>query len=326
VPATRALQVDRAIPWRSAGTRSGALARRPAAVPLWEVVSLDLRAGTVTRPPGLRSTRRDRKGAVRRHLADLLEMHPSFASTGGDVRFGGSAGLLRAVDVASPLVDSIVTASSDLGAVATSGIGRRSWLDATAIRTPLLDAATGRPAFTGIVQVTAIAPSGVEAEILAKTLCCAGRPAPPRAAPRRRRGPRRRSPRDRLDGAEADCISPRAGVLPSASIARHDGSPSMMRMSSRAGSLLRAKWTRCGPCGHGSALRRAGDGDARRGESRMPPRQHRSARSTVFVLTPARARSLAGGSRSPASLRRPRSRGGSRGDLLVQICRSARST
>jgi thiamine biosynthesis lipoprotein len=61
------------------------------------------------------------------------------------------------------------------GAVATSGIGRRSWIDANGHPAHhLLDAATGRPAFTGVVQVTAIAPSGVEAEILAKTALLRG--------------------------------------------------------------------------------------------------------------------------------------------------------
>jgi thiamine biosynthesis lipoprotein len=51
------------------------------------------------------------------------------------------------------------------GGVATSGIGRRSWLDANgAPAHHLLDPATGRPAFTGVVQATALAPSAFEAE------------------------------------------------------------------------------------------------------------------------------------------------------------------
>jgi thiamine biosynthesis lipoprotein len=55
------------------------------------------------------------------------------------------------------------------GAAATSGIGKRSWLDADGRPAHhLLDPATGRPAFTGVVQATALAPTAVEAEWRAK--------------------------------------------------------------------------------------------------------------------------------------------------------------
>jgi thiamine biosynthesis lipoprotein len=61
------------------------------------------------------------------------------------------------------------------GAVATSGIGKRSWLDRDGLPAHhLLDPASGRPAFTGIVQVTAIAPTGVEAEWRAKAALLSG--------------------------------------------------------------------------------------------------------------------------------------------------------
>jgi thiamine biosynthesis lipoprotein len=65
--------------------------------------------------------------------------------------------------------------------VATSGIGRRSWLDESGGPAHhLLDPATGRPAYTGIVQATALAPSALEAEALAKAAVLAG----PARAPR----------------------------------------------------------------------------------------------------------------------------------------------
>jgi thiamine biosynthesis lipoprotein len=61
------------------------------------------------------------------------------------------------------------------GGVATSGIGRRSWLDARGRPAHhLLDPATGRPAFTGLVQVTALAPTALEAEIRAKAALLSG--------------------------------------------------------------------------------------------------------------------------------------------------------
>ena len=78
------------------------------------------------------------------------------------------------------------------GGVATSGIGRRSWLDARhAPAHHLLDPATGRAAFTGVVQATAIAPTALQAEIRAKAAVLSG-PAGARVAPRRRRDRRRR--------------------------------------------------------------------------------------------------------------------------------------
>jgi thiamine biosynthesis lipoprotein len=52
------------------------------------------------------------------------------------------------------------------GAAATSGVTRRGW--------HLLDPATGRPARTGIVQATALAPTALEAEVRAKAALLAG--------------------------------------------------------------------------------------------------------------------------------------------------------
>src|SRR5204863_8528211 len=60
------------------------------------------------------------------------------------------------------------------GAVATSGIGRRSWRSSAGCAHHLLDPSTGQPAYTGIVQVTALAPTAVEAEIRAKTALLSG--------------------------------------------------------------------------------------------------------------------------------------------------------
>jgi thiamine biosynthesis lipoprotein len=59
--------------------------------------------------------------------------------------------------------------------VATSGIGRRAWLGPDGRPAHhLLDPATGRPAFTGVVQATAIAPTALEAEARAKAAVLAG--------------------------------------------------------------------------------------------------------------------------------------------------------
>jgi thiamine biosynthesis lipoprotein ApbE len=158
-------------------------------------VSLDLRAGTVTRPPGLRfDSGGIAKGLFCDILAGVLELHPGFAiDCAGDVRVGGAVGLTRPVQVASPFDDSILhTFELTAGAAATSGIGRRSWLDAQGRPAHhLLDPASGRPAFTGIVQVTAVAPTAVEAEVLTKTTLSMTTVASRSARPHRRRLGRR---------------------------------------------------------------------------------------------------------------------------------------
>jgi thiamine biosynthesis lipoprotein len=150
----------------------------PRAQAAWREVSLDEQAATVTRPPGLRfDSGGIAKGLFGDILAGILGLHESFAvDCGGDVRLGGRAGTPRLVNVASPFDGSIVHSFElSAGAVATSGIGRRSWVDADGRPAHhMLDPASGRPAFTGIVQVSALAPSAVEAEVLAKTALLRG--------------------------------------------------------------------------------------------------------------------------------------------------------
>jgi thiamine biosynthesis lipoprotein len=144
----------------------------------WSEISVDDQLGTVTRPPGVLF---DSGGLAKGLFADLLgrEMgeHESFAiDCAGDLRLGGRAGVVRAVEVASPFDGSVLHMFSlAQGGVATSGIGKRSWLDATGSPAHhLLDPGSGRPAYTGIVQVTALASSALEAEIRAKAALLSG--------------------------------------------------------------------------------------------------------------------------------------------------------
>lgn len=144
----------------------------------WRKLSVDRRTATVTRPTGVRlDTGGIAKGMFGDVLAAVLGGHESFAvDAAGDVRLGGAARMVRPVQVASPFDGSIVHAFELIrGAAATSGIGRRSWLrpDGTPAH-HLLDPATGRPAFTGVVQATALAPLAVEAEALAKAAVLTG--------------------------------------------------------------------------------------------------------------------------------------------------------
>jgi thiamine biosynthesis lipoprotein len=95
---------------------------------------------------------------------------------GGDLMIGGSGGLPRAVEVRSPFGDEVLhTFELVQSGVATSGIGKRSWLDGDGRPAHhLLDPATGRPAYTGVAQVTALAPSAAEAEARAKAALLSG--------------------------------------------------------------------------------------------------------------------------------------------------------
>jgi thiamine biosynthesis lipoprotein len=150
----------------------------PAPAGSWQRVRTDRRAGTVTRPPGVRIDPGGiAKGVFADELASLLSGYEAFVvDCGGDMRLGGKLGLAREVHVASPFDDATLhTFSIRRGAVATSGIGRRSWIGGDGLPGHhLLDPATGRPAFTGIVQVTALAPTATEAESLSKAALLSG--------------------------------------------------------------------------------------------------------------------------------------------------------
>ncbi len=161
-------------------------ARRPASAAgaqRWREVEVDLAAGTVTRPPGLALDGGGlAKGLFADVLGETLATHSSFAiNCAGDLLIGGTAEVPRPIKVQSPFDGSTLhTFELPRTGIATSGIGRRSWLDRDgAPAHHLLDPSTGRPAFTGVVQATALAPSALEAEIRAKAALLSG----PRAAP-----------------------------------------------------------------------------------------------------------------------------------------------
>ncbi|HXD55463.1 MAG TPA: FAD:protein FMN transferase [Solirubrobacteraceae bacterium] len=150
----------------------------PAPAPRWRSLHVDHRAGTVTRPPGVAL---DSGGLAKGLFADLVAEslceHESFAvDCGGDLALGGAAGLLRPVEVQSPFDRSVLHVFElDRGGVATSGIGRRAWLGADGRPAHhLLDPASGRAAYTGVVQATALAPTAALAEIHAKAAVLSG--------------------------------------------------------------------------------------------------------------------------------------------------------
>lgn len=144
----------------------------------WRLVGVDEEAGTIVRPPGLRI---DSGGIAKGLLADLLAAdlgeQPAFAiDCCGDIRIGGRARQPRRVLVDDPFGNAPVhELRLREGAVATSGIGRRCWIgpDGKAAH-HILDPSTGEPAFTGIVQATALAPSALLAETYAKAALLSG--------------------------------------------------------------------------------------------------------------------------------------------------------
>jgi thiamine biosynthesis lipoprotein len=149
----------------------------------WRRIAVDERRGTIIRPPGLRL---DLGGVAKGVFADVLaEMLQGFDAYAvdccGDLRVGGRARSGRPVNVASPFDGSTLhTFRVTEGSVATSGIGRRSWTtDGGCPAHHLLNPRTGAPAFTGIVQASALAPTAAQAEVLAKAAVLSG---PARAA------------------------------------------------------------------------------------------------------------------------------------------------
>jgi thiamine biosynthesis lipoprotein len=139
--------------------------------PAWAQVGVE--GDAVRRPPG---TRLDSGGLGKGLAADLMAAALSACGAwaidcGGDLRIGGLEGLQRPVDIAGPDGGApIHRLHVARGAVATSGVTRRAWAGGH----HLIDPRTGRPADTGIVQVTALARTGLEAEVRAKTALLAG--------------------------------------------------------------------------------------------------------------------------------------------------------
>jgi thiamine biosynthesis lipoprotein len=150
---------------------------RPDPAERWRALSVDLPSGEVTRPPGLHL---DGGGIVKGLFADLigdrLAGHDGYVvDCEGDLRVGGAGRIGRRFQVTAPFDGSVLheLAVTD-GGVATSSITKRSWLDRGRPAHHLLDPSTGRPAYTGVVQVTALAPTALEAEALAKAALLSG--------------------------------------------------------------------------------------------------------------------------------------------------------
>jgi len=162
--------------------------RRPAApdpAARWRRFAVDEERGEIVRPPGLRfDSGGTGKGLAADLIAASLQGYSRFVvDCGGDIRLGGrdASGPPRAVAVEHPLSGGrpfVVALRS--GGIASSGLNVRIWRrEDGSFAHHLLDPATGRPAWTGLVGVTALGAGALEAETLAKAALLAG-PAPAR--------------------------------------------------------------------------------------------------------------------------------------------------
>jgi thiamine biosynthesis lipoprotein len=156
----------------------------PDACHRWSALAVDPEAMTVTRPPG---TRLDSGGIAKGLAADMfagrLAAYECFAvDCGGDLRIGGAGSTARIVEVTHPLTGQVVhRLGVRCGGVATSGLDRRIWRSPEGeYRHHLIDPGRGLPAWTGIIQATALAPTALEAEWRAKAALLSG----PEVAPR----------------------------------------------------------------------------------------------------------------------------------------------
>jgi thiamine biosynthesis lipoprotein len=156
--------------------------RREAAGPnpgrAWSQIAVNRKTASISRPPGLAI---DGGGIAKGLLADIvggrLRHHSTYAvDCCGDIRIGGVGGRPRTVLVEDPAGGEPLQALSIRdGAAATSGIAKRSWVDSDGGSAHhLLDPSTGRPAFTGVVQATALAPSAFLAEVYSKQALLCG--------------------------------------------------------------------------------------------------------------------------------------------------------
>lgn len=146
----------------------------------WREIVVDDVAGTIVRPPGvLLDSGGTGKGLCADAVACRLAGYARFLiDCGGDIAVGGLGAQLEPyqIDVEHPLTgETIERIRLDRGGVATSGLNVRIWQrsDGTFAH-HLLDPSTGEPAWTGLIGVTALGGSALEAETLSKLALLGG--------------------------------------------------------------------------------------------------------------------------------------------------------
>lgn len=174
---------DGMVPASLCAALGAAPARRPARPDprsRWREIVVDDEAGTIARPPGvLLDTGGTGKGLCADAVACRLAGYARFLiDCGGDIAVGGLGAQLEPyeIDVQHPLTgEAIGRIRLDRGGIATSGLNVNIWQrsDGTFAH-HLLDPSTGQPAWTGLIGVTALGGSALEAETLSKLALLAG--------------------------------------------------------------------------------------------------------------------------------------------------------
>jgi thiamine biosynthesis lipoprotein len=153
---------------------------RPDPARRWRQIAVDESHGTVSRPPGLAiDSGGVGKGLAADLLAERLAGYSRFVvDCGGDLRVGGVDAAYDPLDVH---VEHPISGERSfvlrLGAagIATSGLNVRLWRRADgSYGHHLLDPATGEPVWSGLVGVTALGATALEAETLAKAALLSG--------------------------------------------------------------------------------------------------------------------------------------------------------
>ena len=151
---------------------------RPDPAAAWRSVAVDDRAGVIRRPPGLKlDLGGSAKGWAADLIADRLARHGRCAvDCGGDLRVVAGRGAPWVVHVRHPLTGGVAhTLRVRAGGGATSGIDARLWARPGGdFAHHLIDPATRAPAWTGLIAATALAPTALEAEALAKAALLSG--------------------------------------------------------------------------------------------------------------------------------------------------------
>jgi thiamine biosynthesis lipoprotein len=146
----------------------------------WTQFEVDDEAGVVRRPPGLKfDTGGTGKGLAADAVAVRLGDYRRFAiDCGGDLCVGGADPDREAysIQVQHPAARRpVATIALASGAVATSGLSVRIWRrPGGQVAHHLLDPATGEPAWTGLIGVTALAENALEAETISKAALLSG--------------------------------------------------------------------------------------------------------------------------------------------------------
>ena len=142
--------------------------------------SFEVGSRTIRRPPGvIFDTGGSGKGLAADLVAELLRGYSRFVvDCGGDVRVGGVAVHLDpfAVHARHPIANEPAAIFYvPGGGIASSGLNVRLWRrDHGGFAHHLLDPSSGRPAWTGLVGVTALGRSALEAETLSKAALLQG--------------------------------------------------------------------------------------------------------------------------------------------------------